>query len=386
MSSLPRLWLAVFVFALITPPARSQTTTFTGVGILPGGLGSSVSALSADGRTATGYARTTGTDSHLFRWTAAGGMQDLGNLPGGTFVNVGGISADGQTIVGDGDRTGPFGVPTGRGFRWTAAGGMQELDPPSGGFSTAAFAVSADGRAIAGQVFTSSAQRRAYLWTEGGSVNLGTLPGHTESVAWGMSGDGRVVVGGSGSRAFRWTAADGMQDLGVLPGMIRSWANGVSGDGRIVIGASETNTERRAFRWTAGRGMESLGVLPGGNSSNAWAASSDGGIVVGLSASSSGNRAVVWDAAGIQDLNVVLTAQGVDLTGWTLTSATSVVGDQSAGYTIAGSGLHDGIVEGFVVSGVQLTPVPEPTVILGLAAAGLGVTRLIRRRLRRTDD
>jgi probable HAF family extracellular repeat protein len=215
-------------------------------------------------------------------------------------------------------------------------------------------------------------------------LNLGTLPGHTSSAALGVSSDGAVVVGGTGTRAFRWTAADGMQDLGVLPGMIRSWANEVSGDGRVVVGASETNTDRRAFRWTAGGGMEDLGVLPGGTRISASDVTADGGIVVGLSDSPSGNRAVVWDVAGVHDLNVLLTAQGADLNGWTLTSATSVTWDSLTGYTIAGAGLHNGLTEGFVVSGVQLTPVPEPATVLGLSAVGLGLARLVRRRLRRS--
>jgi probable HAF family extracellular repeat protein len=47
---------------------------------------------------------------------------------------------------------------------------------------------------------------------------LGTLPGGTWSWADGVSADGSVVVGGARnaagySRAFRWTAAGGMQDL-----------------------------------------------------------------------------------------------------------------------------------------------------------------------------
>jgi probable HAF family extracellular repeat protein len=51
---------------------------------------------------------------------------------------------------------------------------------------------------------------------------LGTLGGN-DSVAYGVSADGSVVVGWSYNaagypRAFRWTAAGGMQDLGTLGG------------------------------------------------------------------------------------------------------------------------------------------------------------------------
>jgi probable HAF family extracellular repeat protein len=51
---------------------------------------------------------------------------------------------------------------------------------------------------------------------------LGTLPGHVASAAFGLSGDGKVVVGTSfgdenSPQAFRWTARDGLVGLGVRP-------------------------------------------------------------------------------------------------------------------------------------------------------------------------
>jgi len=75
-------------------------------------------------------------------------------------------------------------------------------------------------------------------------TNLGTLPGGTQSFAFGTNGDGSVVVGFSniitptttGVHAVRWTSA-GIQDLGTLGGR-DSQANGVSGDGSVVVGWS----------------------------------------------------------------------------------------------------------------------------------------------------
>jgi probable HAF family extracellular repeat protein len=81
--------------------------------------------------------------------------------------------------------------------------------------------------------------------------------------AHGVSADGSVVVGISGGRAFRWTAARGMQDLGTLGGYL-SVAHGVSADGSVVVGEAQNAAgQRRAFRWTAARGMQDLGTLGG---------------------------------------------------------------------------------------------------------------------------
>jgi hypothetical protein len=64
--------------------------------------------------------------------------------------------------------------------------------------------------------------------------DLGTLSGDTDSQAFGVSADGLVVVGVSGSwNAFRWTAEGGMERL---PG--GGTAYGVSSDGWVVVGWS----------------------------------------------------------------------------------------------------------------------------------------------------
>jgi probable HAF family extracellular repeat protein len=91
--------------------------------------------------------------------------------------------------------------------------------------------------------------------------DLGVLPGFTHSEAFGVSADGAVVVGRMTNsagwyRAFRWTAAGGMQDLSMQG--FESWAYGVSANGSIVVGRSYFGTFYGAFRWTAAGGMENL--------------------------------------------------------------------------------------------------------------------------------
>src|SRR5438105_4002183 len=73
---------------------------------------------------------------------------------------------------------------------------------------------------------------------------LGNLPGGNESLAYGVSADGSVVVGESDSassqQAFRWTSGEGMVGLGYLAGAAYSYASGVSADGSVIVGASTT--------------------------------------------------------------------------------------------------------------------------------------------------
>ena len=81
------------------------------------------------------------------------------------------------------------------------------------------------------------------------------------SQAWGISADGKTIVGQSvsdpGPQAFRWTAGDGMVGLGDLSGgPFASLASAANADGSVIVGfgksaASGTNYE--AFRWSAGR-------------------------------------------------------------------------------------------------------------------------------------
>ena len=99
----------------------------------------------------------------------------------------------------------------------------------------------------------------ALLATAGWSQSLtwlGTLGGG-ESEAYGVSADGAVVVGWSynaagQSRAFRWTAAGGMEDLNttyaslLTNGSVLSEARAISPDGRFIVGYGYN-----AGRWEA---------------------------------------------------------------------------------------------------------------------------------------
>ncbi|MCS7209974.1 MAG: hypothetical protein NZ874_10440 [Fimbriimonadales bacterium] len=154
-----------------------------------------------------------------------------------------------------------------------------------GGSSSQAYGVSADGRVVVGWTENADYYRRAFRWTaETGMQDLGTLGG-SSSVARGVSLDRRFVVGSATNadgrqRAFRWDAQTAqMQDLGT-PGE-RSEAYSVSADGSVVVGALRRWSAWRAFRWTAHSGTVALGTLPGIVDSFAYGVSANGSIVVG---------------------------------------------------------------------------------------------------------
>lgn len=373
--------LAGIVMILLAPRVDAAAT-LTDLGMLPGANITRVASVSGDGTVAVGTANGWSGD-RAFRWTSGSGLVDLGGLPGASFPmsSAKAVSRDGHVVVGQA-RASSGGSNA---FRWTATGGMQDLGNLPGGVVSAAHASSGDGSVVVGAGNTALGSR-AFRWTQGGGMqSLGTLGG-SDSDAHGVSDDGSVIVGRSGSdghamRAFRWTSGDGMQDLGGLAGRPLSAASGVSGDGSVVVGWCQSDPgnanpppdfDGRAFRWTATGGMQDLGLLAGGTYSLANGTNADGTIVVGDADSIAGTRAMLWTASlGMVDLNLHLASIGVDLTGWDLFSAYAVSAD---GSTIVGEGTLNGANRGWIVSGLNFSPVAVPGsgsfVAVWTAAAG----------------
>lgn len=310
------------------------------------GADTNVRGVSGDGTFAVGQ----GGDA--LRWTSTGDALNLGDLPGNNCCSFAiAASLNGSVVVGRSD--------TGNGvnreaFRWTEGGGMLGLGVLPGYTKSQADAVSADGSIVVGHNYTGDGMlpdpHEAFLWTEGvGMVGLGTLPGDEFSVAHGVSADGSAVVGSSAHstptrfvwEAFRWTENGGMQGLGTLPGGAfgESDAYDISADGLTVVGIGDSAQGFEAFRWTAGTGMVGLGDLPGGEfRSRAHGVSADGSVVVGEAHTSAGREAFVWDETnGMRSVKDVLTAAGLDMTGWTLSIAWDVSDDGNA---IVGRGVN----------------------------------------------
>jgi len=317
-------------------PVVSQAASFRALPLPPGGTDSTASDVSDDGSVVVGGFYLTGHGGRAFRWTSNGGMVDLGVLPGEEQSGATGVSADGSVVVGYSCHRAASGAScldqNSEAFRWTASSGMIGL-----GSTSLALGVSGDGSVIVGRMPSSQDiyNSEAFRWTaSGGIVRLGFLPGDNISGASGASADGSLVVGnsalsgGEGGGAFRWTASGGMAALGVPMG-----AAAVSADGAVVVGGAFG----QAARWTASSGLLPLGVLPGGDTSSAWGVSADGSVVVGNSDTSTGRSgAFVWDSAhGMRGIQQLLTAEGLNLAGWTLATARAVSAD---GNTIVGFG------------------------------------------------
>ena len=166
-----------------------------------------------------------------------------------------------------------------------------------------------------------------------------------------------------------------MVGLGDLSGGdFYSSACGVSADGSTVVGQSNSASGYEAFHWTSASGMVGLGYPSGGwFNSSALSVSADGSTIVGhYDVSDAGDgKAFIWDTVnGIKNLrDVLVNDYGLDLTGWTLSSARGISDD---GLTIVGWGYNpDGYTEAWIAT------IPEPGTLF---LFGLGGLALLRKR------
>jgi probable HAF family extracellular repeat protein len=346
-------------------------------------------------------------------WTASASAQSIVNLgalqPAHQFAQATGVSADGTAVVG---MSGAQFFDQTRSFRWVG-GTLTDVGATPDADNVIGASISADGAWVAGSCY-GGPRAVAFRWSQaGGMEDLGTLPGSQfGSEAYGISGDGSVVVGAANAdRAFRWTAAAGMQDLGTLSGGTYAWGFAVSSNAQVITGLSGTATGEVGFVWTESGGMQalqlidgveysaglalsangavvagysgnfaarwvngvgsSLGVAPGGSFSVAYAISGNGQVLGGASDNAAGDPvATIWtEGLGMVDLNTYLPTIGVDLSGWVLTTTTGISFD---GTTMVGAGMYNGAERGWLVT----VPTPGAGALVGMG----GVMALRRRR------
>jgi probable HAF family extracellular repeat protein len=329
---------------------------------VPGSPALNAQALSRDGSTVVGW-DTIIVNPGRSDWgafvTLGQHSEHVGHL-GGSQALAYAVSANGGVVVGESSNS----SDVYQAFRWTPSSGIQNLGSLGG--RSHAYGVSDDGNVVAGYSVVGP-DYHSWRWTpETGMFDIGSLAqgGQHNTVAYGVSGDGRVITG-SGTlpgaanvHAFRWTPENGMQDIGGLGGFTYGFAANL--DGSVITGYGFLPGNQHpfhAFRWTAAGGMLDLGTL-GSLSTVPNAISSDGNVIVGTANNFDTGYKVpfVWTpTTGIVSLTTFLASRGVTPEpGWTFQSATGISGD---GRTILGNGIYNGQQTAFTVKFPPANPI-----------------------------
>lgn len=391
--------LAALALLVSAAPAAAQGSFHRLGGISGIGDGSSTAyAVSADGTTVVGGGGSSEPGSiRAWRWRADTGMVSLGTLPPGSGIrSIGyGVSADGSVVAGHlSDHNGYF-----EAFRWTEGTGMVNLgDLPGGITHGRAFGVSGDGSVVVGFGHDSE-DGHAFRWTQGsGMVSLGGYADaeiSTFSLANAISTDGSTIVGTAihpippngrfVNEAFRWTQSGGMQPLGIggVPHSLYSEATAVNADGSVVVGevrvAIPNFTVHQAFRWTEQEGMQLLGPVDQPTLRIAVGVSGDGSVVVGR-----GGGGWVWtEETGMVSIYTVFQQVGIDWQAQGFLSLGTIAGISADGRTIVGTGVG---LEGWDVGWVATVPAPGTVPVLCLGLLGFRRNRGRARRPRNGRD
>ncbi len=210
--------------------------------------------VSAAGTEVAGYGASPNTDTEAFRWEDDA-ITWLGDLPGGAYHSeAAAISSDGTVVVGTGHV-----LAGSEPFRWEG-GKMVGLGHVPSATTSSGYGVSDDGSVVVGGSHTDHGQE-AFRWSDGVMTALGTFPDTTtvEANARDASADGTVIVGRDIDAAFIWDEINGMRrisdvlvaDYGVdLTGWTLEDAYGISADGRTIVGYG-TNTNGDQEAWIA---------------------------------------------------------------------------------------------------------------------------------------
>jgi len=311
--------LALLAALLAPRPASAQEVTDLGT---LGGTQAAAQDITPDGTILVGWSRNADNHTLGFRWTADGGMEDLGR-PGNLSGNITGTSDDATALsvnAGGGDGN----------YLWTEAGEWQSL-PNYGGDGSMSGGISNDGSTVVGQsrVGNGSQDARAFVWTAAEMVRLHD----SYSIAHDVSDDASLVVGTAMSGAVRpaiWEQVGGDWTLTLLPhvdGGTGGQAYGVAPDGSVVVGTNNVAGGAEGFFWTPDGGTVSLGA----DARQPRDVSADGTVVAGRGHDGAWFGFVRTEESGLFDLSEVV-APALDGWGELRAAAISDDGTKIAGH------------------------------------------------------
>lgn len=202
-----------------------------------------------------------------FIWSPTGEIRDLGTLPPSV-----GCSPE-RVVINDRDEvigsSGPNTFPSNvicPDFLWESKFGMQQIGLPSGALTAGVSGINSAG-VVVGSYQASDFSGRSYVWTRlGGFRDLG-IP---QSQALGISNNGHVVgqlyscpacSPSNNGHAFLWDPRHGALDLGTLPGHTNSSAQAVNVRDEVVGYSALFVTGPYPFLWTKATGMLNLNLL-----------------------------------------------------------------------------------------------------------------------------
>ncbi len=323
----PRLFLVAAIGTVLSQaPSALHAASIQSLGDFTEGYWSRAFAVSADGQVVSGISYLMDGSRRAFRWTPTGGLTDLGSVGNAWDNGATAMSRDGQVVAG---------FSGSEGFRWTESGGLQTLGHIGSNLLNTPLGANGDGSVLVGYDATVP-----FVWTSSsGLAALPVLPNLSTGIAGAITPDAGFIAGNLGRHLVRWTGttpaslADFSSDLAVN-------ASTISSEGTVIGGrlfkAGANTTE--ALLWIEGVGPTFLPDLAEGDANAAvLGVTADGLTRVGFGSDQRfWTRATVWSGSGLQSLEQVLAAQGVDLSYWfSLDEAFAVSPD---GRFIVGSG------------------------------------------------
>lgn len=325
-------------------------------------------------------------NGHYFRWTVTGGSQDIGGVsPGNGIGGEGEISQDGRYISGttfnavEGyHEMSRYDSDTGT---WTGFGLVPVIGQQIDAEVSSGWGISGDGRSVVGLGWTTegTADTHAFQWTEGiGPIDLGSATVGNSARATAASFDGSVVAGwqdGAVRQASVWV--NGVQEL-IFDnnGSPAQEAFDVSGDGQWVTGIGLGGPFAAAETYRYNTVTDTYETIPnlavGAESRLAGAGITDDGKTIvggtwGFGPATFG-KAIIWqDGVGTTLLSDYLAAEGITVPGGiNLAFASSISSD---GQWIAGWSGPGSSNPGWVVH------IPEPSSFVMVIIAALAVCR-----------